>query len=113
MSAAARARILPEAGHYWEQFYSALSCGTQKECDEWMQKEVARYVSAFGMDEETAWRTIACNLAFFSGYLGQHSVKTMRRKFGIFPECFDAPEFRQDKRKSMNESGRPAADSPV
>jgi hypothetical protein len=113
MSTPARARIFPETGQYWEQFYSALSCVSQAECDQWMEREVARYVTQFGMSEEAAWRTIACNLAYFSGYLGAAAVKSMRRSFGVFPECFDSPEYRQQKRNSMNDSGRPAADSPV
>lgn len=110
MNAPARARTLESS--YWEQFFAALSC-TPEESERWMEGEVSRYVSEFGMNEETAWRTIACNLAYFAGYYGASAVKTLRRAFGIFPECFDAPEYRQDKRKSMNDSGRPATDSPV
>jgi hypothetical protein len=113
MSATARARIVLDSGQYWEQFFSALSCVSKAECDEWMEREVSRYVSQFGLNEETAWRTIACNLAFFAGYLGASAVKSMRKSFGVFPECFDSPEYKQAKRSSMNDSGRPAADSPV
>jgi hypothetical protein len=113
VSSPARARIFPESGQYWEQFFSALSCNTKAESEQWMENEVARYVSQFGVTDETAWRIIACNLAYFSGYLGASAVKTMRKKFGIFPECVDSPEYKQEKRKCMNDSGKPAADSPV
>jgi hypothetical protein len=110
MASSARAAT---AGSYWEQFYSALTCGTREEAEKWMDEEVARYVREFQMSEGDAWRTIVCNLAFFSGYFDTQAVRKIRTHFGGLDECFESPEFNQAKRQCMNESGKPAKDSPV
>jgi hypothetical protein len=110
---AAAARAIRTGSSYWEQFFSALSCSTPDQAEAWIEAEVERYQREFRMPAGIAWRTIACNLAFFSGYYGASVVRMMRESFQIFPECFDVPDFRQDKRSSMNGSGKPAASSPV
>lgn len=110
MSSAARAFSEPS---YWEQFFGALQAATTDDAQKWMDAEVSRYMSQFGMDEETAWRSIACNLACFAGYYGKGAVLTMRRLYGIFPECFDSPEYRQDKRRSMSGAATFRESSPV
>jgi hypothetical protein len=109
----ATAAALRRESGYWEQFFSALSCVSREECDGWLDSEVKRYVAQFGVDEETAWRTIACNLCFFAAYYDTPVVRQMRTKYQLFTEEFDSPEFRQEKRRSMNESGKAANDSPV
>lgn len=109
----ATAAALRRESAYWEQFFSALSCVSREEADRWLDGEVERYKSQFELDEETAWRTIACNLAFFAGYYDAAVIRKMRATFAIFPAEFDDPQFRQEKRRSLNESGKAAADSPV
>jgi hypothetical protein len=109
----ASAPALSRESNYWEQFYAALTRSSKEEQDLWMENEVSRYMTQFKMSEETAWRTIACNLAYFAGYYGASAVKKMRQAYGVFPECFDSPEFRQEQRLSTNGTGKRAADSPV
>jgi hypothetical protein len=110
---ASSARAANEAHSYWEQFYSALTVTSREEADKWTEQEVARYVRDFGLSEGDAWRTIACNLAFFAGYFETHVVRKIRTHFGGLDECFETPEFSQVKRQCLNESGKPAKDSPV
>jgi hypothetical protein len=109
----ATAHALAPQSSYWEQFYAALTCAGGDESAAWMEAEIERYRSQFKLDEGEAWRTIACNLSFFAGYYGTAAVMKMRKNFGAFPECFDAPDFRQEKRKCLGMSGRAAKDSPV
>jgi len=110
---ASTSRAPQSKGSYWEQFYSALTCLKGEEADAWMEQEVARYIREFAMTEEEAWRTIACNLAFFAGYFETHVVRQIRRNFGGFDECFESSEYSQAKRFCLNESGKAAKDSPV
>ena len=102
-----------EESSYWEQFYSALSCATQEQAGEWMELEITRYVRDFGMDDADSWRTIACNLAFFAGYFETHVIRKIRTHYGGLDECFESAEFSQVKRQCLNDSGKPAKDSPV
>jgi len=98
---------------YWEQFYSALTCANREEADQWIEKEAARYVREFGMDETDAWRTIVCNLAFFAGYFETSAVRKIRTNFGGFDEGFESSEYSQAKRLSLNGADKAAKDSPV
>jgi hypothetical protein len=107
------AHALAAEGCYWEQFFAALSCAAGDESEKWMSAEVERYQDQFKLSAEDAWRTIACNLACFAAYYDTSVIRKMRKQFGVFPECFDSPEFRQEKRKSLNMSGQLATDSPV
>ena len=70
-----------------------------------METEVERYRRDSSSLEADAWSTIACNLAFFAGYYDTGVVRRMRDTLEFFPSVSMSPDFRQERRKSLNGSG--------
>jgi hypothetical protein len=97
---------------YLEQFHSAISC-TEETANVWMEKEIARYGREFGMEESEAWRTIICNLTFYSGFYGTAAVRRIRKLFGGFDDGFDRDDYQQWNRVNFGDCEKRAKDSPV
>jgi len=81
---------------YAEQFESALRCKTPEDATAWLNREVTRYKTKFGIEPEEARRTILINLGYMAGYYDRSVGEKIESLFGARHPIFGAisPEVR-------------------
>jgi hypothetical protein len=83
---------------YAEQFNSALRCQTKEDAQAWLNREVTRYKTQFGMESEESLRVIHANLGYMAGYYDHATAEKIRNLFSA-----KHPIFGQDYHRKPEE----------
>lgn len=65
-----------------EQFNEALACKDSAEAAIWLEQELARYKTEFGIGPEQARKTIMTNIGYMAGYYDAATADRILELFG-------------------------------
>ena len=78
---------------YREQFESALQCSSEKEARVWLEDEIARHKSEFGIEPEQAKKTILHSIGYMAGYYDHETAVKVHKLFGARHPVFGHPDY--------------------